>query len=132
MDKRCVIGKLYIMAAHPKLPHLRIGLVCGKQVVVGNHYDQDTLGIYIPAGAIVPDKLAEEMWVKGKLGGKQKNRVVAKERDGVMSEGLFYGSRYFTIDPMVQDAIYHDSASWNKEWKEGQDVTEEIGVTFDE
>jgi len=27
---------------------------------VGDHYDENTLGIFIPEGAVVSDKLAEE------------------------------------------------------------------------
>lgn len=114
MIKRCLI-----VAIHPQ-PHpfdwnLRVDEIHGYKIMVGNHYEFGQLGILIPDGAIVPDKLAEEMWVKGKLAGKQKNRVKARDIRGVRSEALFYGSQ---------------GASWNPEWKEGDDVTDEIGVTF--
>lgn len=123
---KCVIGPLQDLRDHPTLPHLQVATIAGQQVVVGRHYDEGTLGIFIPDGAIIPDKLADEMWVKGKLSGKMKNRVKARDRDGVFSAGLFYGSRYFVVESGVRR--YIDSPSWNPAWTEGQDVSEEIGV----
>jgi hypothetical protein len=97
---------------------------------VGVHYDEGTLGIFLPDGAIIPDKLADEMWVKGKLAGKQKNRVKARAMRGVQTEGLFYGSRFFEDKDGTRQLV--ESASWNPVWKAGDDVTAEIGVTFKE
>ena len=91
--------------------------------MVGDHYDDGVLGFFIPEGAIVPDKLAEEMWVKGKLAGKRRNRVKARMMDGVHSDGLFYGSRYYATGE------YIDSPSWNPTWVVGQDVSEEVGIS---
>jgi len=113
---------------HPTNEHLMVGEVGGHQVIVGNHYDEGTLGFFIPDGAIIPDKLAEEMWVKGKLSGKQKNRVKARTMQGVQSEGLFYGSRYWTIQD--GERVYVDSASWNSDWIVGQDVSQEVGIQY--
>lgn len=84
-----------------------------RQIVVGDHYSEGQLGFFIPEGSIVPDKLADEMLVLGRLGGKKKNRVLKRRMDGVLSDGLFYGSQ---------------GASWNPKWIIGQDVTEEVGV----
>jgi hypothetical protein len=106
---------------HPTVPTLKVGTVGENQVVTGDHYTQGQLGFFIPQGGIVPEKLLKEMllWAdkfgRGRLAGKQGNRVKAREIGGVMSQGLFYGSQ---------------GASWNPEWKEGQDVTDEVGVTF--
>lgn len=124
----CIIYRLTNIRQHPNIPHLDIADCGPHQVVVGKHYDEGVLGIFIPDGSIVPDKLAEEMWVKGKLAGKKGNRVKARERDGVYTAGLFYGSRFFTkTDDSVK--VYQNSASWNPDWKEGDDVTAEIGIT---
>jgi hypothetical protein len=117
------------LTSHPTQPHLRLGSVGGFQVVVGDHYEDGTPGVFIPGGAIVPDKLAEEMWVKGRLAGKQKDRVKAREMRGSWSDGLFYGSRYFEV--VNGEKVYHDGPSWNPAWVEGQDVTEELGIVFD-
>jgi len=125
---KCIIAPLINIQRHPTLPHLCTATVAGNNVVVGDHYDEGALGIFIPEGAIVPDKLAEEMWVKGRLAGKQKNRVKASKRDGAASDGLFYGSRFWTLKDGHK--VYQDSASWNPAWKEGDDVTMEVGVTF--
>jgi len=127
-EMKCVIAVLTNLRPHPTIQHLRIADVAGHQVVVGDHYEKNTLGIFIPEGALVSDKLAEEMWIKGKLAGKQKNRVKASERDGVRSEGLFYGSRFWTLHEGQR--VYQAGPSWNPHWKDGDDVTEEIGVTF--
>lgn len=125
---RCIVHPIQNIRQHPTLASLRVAEVGGHQVVVGDHYEEGALGIFIPDGAIVPDKLAGEMWVLGKLAGSKRNKVRARERGGVRSDGLFYGSRFFSInDGQVKEI---SSASWNPAWKEGRDVTDEIGVTF--
>jgi len=124
------VGRI-ALTDHPTDPSLQVGWVCGKQVVVGRHYDPGIIGFFIPAGAIVPEKLAVEMWVCGRLAGKKKNRVKETVRRGVLSEGLFYGSRYF-VDEGGGDRVYYTSPSWNPAWVEGQDVAQEVGITFAE
>lgn len=107
---------------------LKKGTINGRTVVVGDHYDNNTLGFFIPEEAIIPDNLAEDMWVKGKLAGKKGNRVKGKEMAGIFSEGLFYGAHYWT----KQDGQFVEvtSRNWNPAWKEGQDITEETGITW--
>lgn len=126
----CTIYPLTNITPHPTLPHLDVAQLGPHQVVIGRHYDEGTLGIFLPDGAIIPDKLADEMWVKGKLAGKQKNRVKATTRDGVRTDGLFYGSRYYIETDNTR--TYQDTPSWDPNWKEGDDVTTQIGVTFKE
>ena len=123
---KVIVGRISLKD-HPTAAHLQVGTVAGYQVVVGRHYDEGTMGFFIPDGAIVPDKIAEEMWVKGKLSGKNKDKVKAREMHGVFSEGLFYGSRFWMLE--AEEKIYKESASWNPLWVEGQYVSEEIGVT---
>lgn len=125
---QCIIARLTNLRDHPTISHLQLATVAGRQVVVGRHYDEGILGIFLPDGAVVPDKLAEEMWVKGKLAGKKGNRVKARERDGILSEGLFYGSIFWVVES--EGKVYNKGPSWNPAWTEGQDVTAEIGVTF--
>jgi hypothetical protein len=125
----CIVGKLQLKGPHPLNPKLMLAQINGHHVVVGNHYDDGVLGFFIPDGAIVPDKLAEEMWVKGKLAGSKKNRVKARDMNGIRSDGLFYGSEYWIIDDQYRDKVYEKSASWNPSWKEGDDVAAEVGVT---
>lgn len=97
----------------------------GYKLVTGSHYINGQLGVIIPIGAIVPDNITEEMWVKDKLGGKKRNRVVAKTMFGYPSEGLFYGRTWIDGDGIVRKALL-----WNDNWKVGDDVTKELGVTF--
>lgn len=125
---KIIVGKIQLRP-HPESENLMIGQIDGHQVVVGNHYDEGVLGFFIPDGAFVPDHLAEEMWVKGKLAGNQKNRVKSRLMKGVQSEGLFYGSQYWIKANGLKG--YIKSASWNPTWVEGQDITKEVGITFD-
>jgi hypothetical protein len=128
--KQCLVYPITNLRKHPDADHLQIANAGPHQIVVGVHYDEGTLGIFLPDGAIIPDKLADEMWVKGKLAGKQKNRVKARAMRGVQTEGLFYGSRFFEDKDGTRQLV--ESASWNPVWKAGDDVTAEIGVTFKE
>ena len=121
-----IVGKLSKLSDHPTVDYLQVGVVANHIVVVGRHYDEGTLGFFIPDGCIVPPKLAEEMWVKGKLYGKNKDQVKAKQMHGVYSEGLFYGSRYFEIKDGQK--VYIDSPSWDITWVEGENVANEVGI----
>ena len=84
-------------------------------LVTGIHYAVGELGFYMPPGAIIPDKLADEMELLGRLGGSKKNKVRARNMGGIPSEGIFYGEC---------------GPSWNNQWVEGQDITNEVGITF--
>lgn len=101
---------------------LRVAEVAGHTVVVGDHYEDGVLGFHVPHGAILPLSLLEDMWLVGRLAGKAKNRVQAREIHGVLSDGLFYGSRYHTEMDGVR--TYHHSRSWQEGWLEGQDVAQ--------
>ncbi len=125
---RCIVRRLTNLRPHADVPELDVGECGSHQVVVGRHYDEGILGIFIPDGSIIPDQLADEMWVKGKLAGKKGNRVKARLRGNVMSEGLFYGSNFYLVEDGAR--TYYRGPSWNPEWVEGQDVTNEIGVTY--
>jgi hypothetical protein len=125
----CVVGPIEL-SDHPSNPKLKIGKIGGRRVVVGNHYDNQVLGFHIPVGAVVPDTILEAMWLKGKLAGSKKNRVKGRAFDGEYSDGLFYGSRYFVLSPPPGDLAYIESPHWNPNWKEGDDVAEELGIYF--
>ncbi len=118
---KCVVLPITDIKKHPNNPKLYVAKVGEHQIITGCepdgscHYYEGQLGFFIPEGAVIPDKLAEEMYVKGRLAGKNKNVVKGKWRDGVKSDGLFYGSQ---------------GASWNPNWQIGDDVTSEVGVTF--
>lgn len=126
---KSIVGHIKL-SDHPTNPDLQIGHINGHQVVVGRHYDDNILGFFIPEGAIIPDKLADEMWVKGRLAGKKGNRVKARDMHGVKSEGLFYGSYYWTKKEGYQHQVEVTSPSWNPDWKEGDDVSHEVGITY--
>lgn len=124
---RCVVYPIHLVRDHPAAD-LQVALVGPHQVVVGRHYDEGTPVVFIPDGALVPDALADEMRVLGRLAGKRRNRVKARELLGIYSEGLVYGSRFF--DVVEGEKRYDVARLWNPEWAEGQDVTEELGIMF--
>jgi hypothetical protein len=128
-EKKCVVYPIHLKP-HPASEKLHIGEVGGHQVVVGVHYEEGTLGIYIPEDAILPDDIAEDMWLKGKLAGSKKNRVKGRNFAGVFSDGLFYGKRFH--EEKDGEQVLVESRAWKPEWKEGDDVTAQIGVTFKE
>lgn len=139
--KSCPVGYLTKIRPHPTKPTLQIGEIAGHQVVVGDHYEEGNLGFYIPPGAVLPQRILSDMWLwnsehnKGRLAGKRGDRVKAREMDGVMSDGLFYGAYYFNRNDEDYDFDnYHPitTQSWNEDWVDGQDVSAELGITFKE
>lgn len=132
--KRCIVCPIRSLRDHPENDSLQVAEVIGHQVVVGRHYDEGVLGVFIPDTAVIPVKLLDEMRLynhalgKGRLGGKKGDRVKAREVQGLLSEGLFYGSHFY--DLVDGKKVYDVGPSWNPDWIEGQDVTEELGVTF--
>lgn len=122
---------------HSKLVCLTVALTAWDvvTVVTGDHYEVGQFGFLVPEGAILPEKLLREMWLwndetgKGRLAGKQGNRVKARmmgpmHSQGVVSHSLFYGATY------VHEGNKINSPSWNPDWHEGHDVTAEVGITF--
>lgn len=124
-----LVGKLAKLRPHPSLPHLCVGEVAGKTVVVGDHYVEGVPGVFFPDGAILTEQLIKEMWLEGRLAGKAKNRVKARDRGGVFSEGVFYGSQFWEIEESGQKKWFIGE-SWNPSWLEGDDVGEQLGVTL--
>lgn len=100
----------------------------GVKLVVGDHYEVGTPGIFIRDGVIVPDKLLVEMWLwneqlnKGRLAGSMGNRVKSRKIAGIDSEGLFYGAYYFHGGQRIE------SPSWNTIWSIGDEVGDQIGI----
>jgi hypothetical protein len=126
---KCLVSIAH-MYAHPmndKFRMTKLGLNEEHLVVTGDHYDPVVLGFHIPVGATVPKELLEDMWLVGKLSGSKKNKVKAKNMGGVVSDGLFYGSQYYEIKDGQKVLV--KSRAWNENWKVGDDVAEELGIT---
>lgn len=79
-----------------------------RSIVRKGQYVTGDLVAYIPEQAIVPDALLDELGLRGRLAGKEMNRVKAIKLRGVLSQGLVYPAR--------------------PTWSEGQDVTAELGI----
>jgi RNA ligase (TIGR02306 family) len=79
-----------------------------RSIVRKGQFKTGDLVAYIPEQAIVPDPLLDELGLRGKLAGKDGNRVKAIKLRGVLSQGLVLAAR--------------------PTWSEGQDVAAELGV----
>lgn len=124
---RVIVRPLVKIRPHPIAKKLRVAECNDKQIVVGDHYDEGVLGFFIPPNIVVPDKLLDEMWLKGKLSGKNKNLVQERNMAHVLSSGVFYGSRFYTYEG--DEKVYHESKSWNPSWKDGDDIGGSLGLT---
>lgn len=79
-----------------------------RAVVRKGEFKTGDLIAYIPEGSLVGEALLDEMGLRGKLAGKDGNRVKAIKLRGVLSQGLVYPAR--------------------AGWSEGQEVSAELGV----
>lgn len=94
---------------HDNADALEIARVGDYRAVVGKgQLATGDLIAYIPEQSLVPQPLLVELGLVGRLAGKEKNRVKALRLRGVLSQGLCYPAR--------------------PGWREGDDVTEELGI----
>lgn len=103
------VCKIDAIEKHSNADSIEIVKIGGYQTLqpIGK-YTKGQLVAYIPADAILPDLLIEEMGLTGKLGGSKKNRVQPVRLRGVYSEGLVLPAQ--------------------PGWKVGQDVAEDLGI----
>lgn len=95
---------------HPGADRLEIAMIGDYQSIVGlDQFESGDLVAYIQEGSIVPEDILEELGLVGRLAGPDENRVKAVRLRGVLSQGICYPAR--------------------DEWSEGDDVSEELGVT---
>ena len=98
---RATVGHIENLRPHPGADHMDVmDFVCPQyrtQIVTGRHYKNGERGLHIREGEIVPDELAEEMLLLGRLAGRRKSRVKNKKMCGVDSNGIFYdqSGRYY-------------------------------------
>ena len=98
------------ISPHPDADRLELAQFRGYQSIVGKGtFQDDALVAYIQEGSIVPTAILEELNLVGKLAGAEKNRVKAMRLRGILSQGICYPAR--------------------PEWREGQDVSAELGIT---
>ena len=128
LPKRCIVRRVENLAVRINPMNGReynTFIAGGYRLVTGNHYAEGQLGVIIPAGAIVPDNILEEMWLKDKLSGAKRNKVKVKTMCGYISEGIFYGRTW-----MDDQGVIRKSLLWKDTWLEGDDVTTQLGITF--
>lgn len=82
---------------HPNADRLELARVGDyHSIVLKDQFKTGDLGVYIPTGAIVPEWLIKRLGLwddekeKGKLAGKDGNRVKEIRLRGQLSEGLIY------------------------------------------
>ena len=77
------------LEGHPDADRLEIAKIGGYACIVGkDNWRTGDRAVYIPEAAIVPDAIIDELGLKGKLAGKNSNRVKAVRLRGVVSQGL--------------------------------------------
>lgn len=79
-----------------------------RSIVRKGQFTTGELVAYIPEQSVLPEGLLDELGLRGKLAGKEGNRVKAIKLRGVLSQGLVYPAR--------------------AGWVVGQDVAGELGV----
>lgn len=104
----CEVVKIDALEQIPGADFIELAVVSDyRSIVKKGQFSAGELVVYIPEGAIVPEKILEEMNLVGKLAGSQKNRVKGIRLRGYISDGLCYP---------------------NKGWELGQDVKEILEI----
>lgn len=101
-----------------------------RSVVRKGQYNVGNLAVYIPEAAILPSELIRDMGLEGKLAGTNKNRVKAVKLRGCLSQGLLYpvDSGSDCGGPFI-NLPTEDGIGTMLPVVEGQDVTQELGIT---
>jgi RNA ligase (TIGR02306 family) len=108
-DFRVLVERLTI-EEHPNADRLELARVGDYQsIVLKGQFVTGDLAAYIPEAALVPEEILEELGLTGRLAGPDANRVKAIRLRSVLSQGIVYPAR--------------------EGWSEGDDVTEELGIT---
>ena len=95
---------------HPNADRLEIARVGDFQsIVLKGQFQTGDRVAYIQEGSVVPEVVLAELGLVGKLAGPDRDRVRAMKLRGVLSQGICYPAR--------------------PEWQEGQDVSEQLGIT---
>lgn len=107
---------------HPDAHSLELLVLSnGVTVVVGRHYEQGQLGVYVPGGHAIPGWLAEESWMV-----KKGDWLLVEPRvmRGVPSPGIFLGERY----RKTPEHPWEPWAMWRPRFAVGDDITGYLGV----
>lgn len=93
-----------------------------RAVVRKGDFKAGDLAIYIPEGAVLPERLIEIIGLTGKLAGSQHNRVKATKLRGVLSQGL-------VIPTTVWFLLHGDNETdWRGIYEDGLDIAEAFGI----
>jgi RNA ligase (TIGR02306 family) len=105
---------------HPNADTLELAVVGDyRSCVRKGQFKTGDLGVYIPEGAVLPERLIEQLGLVGKLAGPDHNRVKAIKLRGILSQGL--------ICPMEILEAMNPLRKWNQ--TVGVDVAGWLEVT---
>lgn len=137
------VVKVETLEPHPNGDRLDVlTLTGGVKVVTGKHYRAGQLGVYFPPGCLIPGYLAEDLWLKGRVGCFQWTEVSGKNMRGIESPGVFAGEVYCKVrsDPRSVKLFAMRGGSdegdwirwpyWRDWWRIGDDVAAYLGVLF--
>ena len=111
----CPVAR-YEATDHPNADMLEIALVGEWRVVCRiGRYQRGQKVAHVPENAVLSDELMQEMKLKGKLDGPEKNMVKAKEIRGELSQGYLYSGYRIKQLRVGDDAT---EALGLKKWKE--------------
>lgn len=117
------IEEIFPIEGADKIEAARVGDY--QTIVAKGEYKPGDLVAYIPESSVVPDGLLEEMGLKGKLSGTQKNRVKAVKLKGVLSQGLVY-----PYSKIIERANFASETTDVEHYLgEGTDVSGLLGIT---
>lgn len=116
---------------HPNADAIEIARVRGYQSIVRKgQFKTGDLAVYIPEQSLVPRWVLKRLGLwddekeKGKLAGKNGDRVKAVKLRGVMSQGLIYP---LTYNSPPGDIILHDDEGWQIENEHGHTSPVHVG-----
>ncbi len=111
-----LVKRIKAIEPHTSADLLELAVVDGyRSIVRKEQFKQGDLIVYIPEASVLPEAILRQLnlWDdaknKGKLNGKEGNRVKAIRLRGALSQGICMPAK--------------------QEWTEGQNVAEELGIT---
>lgn len=127
------IKRIRAIEPHPNADAIELAVIDGyRSIIKKDEFRQGDLIAYIPEASILPEWLLKQLkfWDsekgRGKLNGKQGNRVSAIRLRGELSQGLCYP---LLVDSSGNHLLVTESVSDGVVVQEGDNVVDELGIT---
>jgi RNA ligase (TIGR02306 family) len=109
--------------AHPNADRLEMARLASMPyqfVIAKGSYKPGDLVVYFPIDSILPNEIISDIGLAGKLSGPDKNRVKTVRLRGQISQGVV----------ATPEIVFQDGGiKFREGFREGEDVTEALGVT---